>query len=110
MQDHCAYRTLGYNYMAFFHYIPNKVFGTQSLRITTCEDLLRPALIGVIVVFLSTLFWIIQANPTHEPSFSHVIGFTQSGNGTRRLKVFERRFADFLPLFSLNAIEGIMKW
>jgi hypothetical protein len=96
--------------MAFFHYIPNKVFGTQSLRITTCEDLLRPALIGVIVVFLSTLFWIIQANPTHEPSFSHVIGFTQPGNGTRRLKVFERRFADFLPLFSLNAIEGIMKW
>ena len=96
--------------MTLFHYIPNKVFGTQSLGITTCEDLLRPALIGVIVVFLSTLFWIIQANPTHEPSFSHVIGFTQPGNGTRRLKVFERRFADFLPLFSLNAIEGIMKW
>jgi hypothetical protein len=72
------------------------------------EDLLRPALIGVVVVFLSTLFWIIQA--THEPSFSHVIGFTQAGNGTWRLKV-ERRFADFFPLFSLNAIgEGIMKW
>jgi len=73
------------------------------------EDLLRPALIGVVVVILSTLFWKIQA--AHEPSFSHVIGFTQAGNGTLRLKAFERRFADFFPLFSLNAIgEDIMKW
>jgi len=31
------------------------------------EDLLRPALIGAVVVFLSTLFWLIQSNPTHEP-------------------------------------------
>jgi hypothetical protein len=46
------------------------------------EDLLRPALIGVVVVFLSTLFWLIQSNPTHEPSFPHVVGFTQAGNNT----------------------------
>jgi hypothetical protein len=64
------------------------------------EDLLRPALIGVVVVFLSTLFWLIQANPTHEPSFSHVVGFTQAGNGTHWLKAFERIYADFLPLLS----------
>jgi len=62
------------------------------------EDLLRPALIGVVVVFLSTLFWKIQA--AHEPSFSHVIGFTQAGNGTLRLKAFERRFADLFPLLT----------
>ena len=73
------------------------------------EDLLRPTLIGVVVVFLSTLFWKMRA--AHEPSFSHVISFTQAENGTRRLKAFERRFADFFPLFSLNAIgEDIMKW
>jgi len=46
------------------------------------EDLLRPALIGVVVVFLSTLFWLIQSNPTHEPLFHHVVGFTQAGNST----------------------------
>lgn len=67
------------------------------------EDLLRPALIGVVVVFLSTLFWLIQANPTHEPSFSHVVGFTQAGNSTHWLKAFERSFADFLPLLSLGS-------
>ena len=66
------------------------------------EDLLRPALIGVVVVFLSTLFWLIQNNPTHEPSFSHVVGFTQAGNSTHWLKAFERSFADFLPLLSLG--------
>jgi hypothetical protein len=67
------------------------------------EDLLRPALIGVVVVFLSTLFWLIQANPIHEPSFSHVVGFTRAGNGTHWLKAFERSFADFLPLLSLGS-------
>jgi uncharacterized protein YjbI with pentapeptide repeats len=67
------------------------------------EDLLRPALIGLVVVFLSTLFWSIQANPIHEPSFSHVVGLTQAGNGTHWLKAFERSFADFLPLLSLGS-------
>ena len=67
------------------------------------EDLLRPALIGVVVVFLSTLFWLIQANPTHKPSFSHVVGFTQAGNSTHWLKAFERSFEDFLPLLSLGS-------
>lgn len=67
------------------------------------EDLLRPALIGAVAVFLSILFWLIQANPTHEPLFSHVVGFTQAGNGTHWLKAFERSFADFLPLLSLGS-------
>jgi hypothetical protein len=67
------------------------------------EDLLRPTLVGVVVVFLSTLFWLIQANPSHEPSFSHVVGFTQAGNETHWLKAFERSFADFLPLISLGS-------
>ena len=67
------------------------------------EDLLRPALVGVVLVFLSTLFWLIQNNPTHEPSFSHVVGFTQAGNSTHWLKAFERSFADFLPLLPLGS-------
>jgi hypothetical protein len=65
------------------------------------ENLLRPTLTGIIIVFLSTLFWLTQINPTHERSFSHMAGFTQAGNGTHWLKAFERSFADFLPLLSL---------
>jgi uncharacterized protein YjbI with pentapeptide repeats len=66
------------------------------------EDLLRPTLLGVVVVFLSTLFWLMQSNPIHEASFSHVIGFTQVGNVTHWSKAFERSFADFLPVLSLG--------
>jgi len=39
------------------------------------EDLLTSTLVGAAMVFGSTLFWLIQANPTHEPSFSHNVGF-----------------------------------
>ena len=46
------------------------------------EDLLRPTLAGITIVFLSTLFWLIQANPVHEPSPSHIVGFSQVGNHT----------------------------
>jgi hypothetical protein len=46
---------------------------------------------------------LIQANSTHEPSFSHIVGFTQAGNGTHWLKAFERSFADFLPLLCLGS-------
>jgi hypothetical protein len=32
------------------------------------EDLHRPALAGGVIIFLSTLFWLMQENPTLEPS------------------------------------------
>jgi hypothetical protein len=65
------------------------------------EDLLRPTLAGITIVFLSTLFWLIQANPVHE--VSHIVGFSQVGNSTQWQKAFERSFADFLPLLPLGS-------
>jgi hypothetical protein len=67
------------------------------------ESISRPAAVGVITVFLSTLFWLIQTNPTSEPSLSNVAGFAHAGNMTHWLKSFERSFADFLPLLSLGS-------
>ena len=61
------------------------------------EDLLRPTLAGITIVFLSTLFWVAQANPVHEPSLSHIVGFSQVGNHTQWYKSFERSLADLIP-------------
>jgi uncharacterized protein YjbI with pentapeptide repeats len=75
------------------------------------ESISRPAAIGAIILFLSTLFWVTQSNPILEPQFdpsaesditSTFVGFAQVGNGTQWLKAFERSFADFLPLLSLG--------
>ena len=45
-----------------------------------------------------------QSNPYAEPSLSHVTGFTQVvANHTQWQKAFERSFADFLPLLSLES-------
>ena len=68
------------------------------------ENLLRPTLIGIAIVFGSTLFWLMQSNPYAEPSLSHVTGFTQVvANHTQWQKAFERSFADFLPLLPLGS-------
>jgi hypothetical protein len=84
------------------------------------ESIARPTLIGAITVFLSTLFWLTQSNPTLEPHFSFFadnasaavadnklttsayIGLAQFTNGTQWLKAFERSLRDFLPLLSLG--------
>jgi hypothetical protein len=62
-------------------------------------------------VGLSTFFWLLQNNPTLEPSFiannssgtSNFINFThlEVWNSTHLLKAFERSVADFIPLLSL---------
>jgi len=45
-----------------------------------------------------------QSNPYTEPSLSHVTGLTQVvANHTEWQKAFERSFADFLPLLSLES-------
>jgi hypothetical protein len=75
------------------------------------EDLLRPTLVGIAIVFGSTLFWLIQNNPTAEPSLSVVskhsshnisnfinMTYLSVWNNTHVLKAFERSFSDFLPL------------
>ena len=68
------------------------------------ENLLRPTLLGISIVFGSTLFWLMQSNPYAEPSLSHVTGFTQVvANHTQWQKAFERSFADFLPLLLLGS-------
>jgi len=70
------------------------------------EDLVRPTITGVVIVFLSTLFWLTQTNPFHEPSFSQIAGITQMGNHTQWQKAFERSFVDFLPLLPIgNKVE-----
>jgi hypothetical protein len=65
--------------------------------------LLRPTLVGMAIVVVSTIFWLIQANPTHEASLSHIVGFSQIGNSTQWQKAFERSLADFLPLLPLGS-------
>jgi hypothetical protein len=73
------------------------------------ESIWRPTAIGAITVGLSTLFWLIQNNPTAEPFIpfisnptSNYINLTQIlNNNTHSLKAFERSVADFIPLLSL---------
>jgi Pentapeptide repeats (9 copies) len=77
------------------------------------EDLLIPTLVGIVIVFLSTLFWLTQSKPTLEPHFlinsssslynstSHFVYLNQAGNSTHWQKAFERAMGDFIPLLSL---------
>ena len=74
------------------------------------ESIVKPTIVGVATVALSTLFWLIQNNPTSEPSLSltsnsdsisNFINVSQLGvwnNSTHLLKAFERSIADFIPL------------
>jgi hypothetical protein len=75
----------------------------------------RPTLIGIIIVGLSTLFWVLQNYPTAEPSLSLIanskphmantvhnfITISQILNNTHTLKAFERSLGDLLPTLSL---------
>lgn len=79
------------------------------------ESIWRPTVIGIGIVAVSTLFWLIQNNPTAEPSFSLIanskphmakpvtnfINVSQILNNTHTLKAFERSLGDFLPTLSL---------
>jgi hypothetical protein len=72
------------------------------------EDLLRPTLVGIVIVFLSTLFWLMQSKPILEPHFfvnsslynstSHFVYLNQTGNLTQWQKAFERSLSDLIPL------------
>ena len=72
------------------------------------EDLLRPTLVGIVIVFVSTLFWLMQSKPILEPHFfvnsslynstSHFVYLNQIGNLTQWQKAFERSLSDLIPL------------
>jgi hypothetical protein len=75
------------------------------------ESIIRPTIIGAVTVGLSTLFWLMQSEPTLEPHFfinstlynstSHFVYLNQTGNMTQWLVAFQRSFGDFLPVLSL---------
>jgi hypothetical protein len=67
------------------------------------ESLWRPTLAGVVILFLSTLFWLIQINPSAEPSFTNTVGFANATKITVWQRSFERSMADFLPLLTLGS-------
>jgi uncharacterized protein YjbI with pentapeptide repeats len=66
------------------------------------ESIWRPTLAGLVIVFLSTLFWLIQINPSAEPSFTNTVGFANATKITVWQRAFERSMADFLPLLSIG--------
>ncbi len=79
------------------------------------EDLLRPTLAGILIVSLSTSFWLTQSRPTLEPTLNltyikpeianHTSTFILLKNATNYmhlLKAFQRSIADFIPLLPLG--------
>ena len=75
------------------------------------ESILKPTIIGVIIVGLSTLFWLMQSNPTLQPTFStkahfpysNFTGLSNATNPIQLQKAFERSLADLLPILSLGS-------
>ena len=72
------------------------------------ESISRPTLIAVIIVTLSTLFWVTQSNPTLEPHFSPTpetnststfVGFEKAGDATQWLKGFEKVLQVFFRFY-----------
>jgi hypothetical protein len=64
------------------------------------ESIWRPTLAGIVIVFLSTMFWLIQIDPNGVPSFTNTVGFTNAREITVWQTAFERSMADFLPILS----------
>jgi uncharacterized protein YjbI with pentapeptide repeats len=76
------------------------------------ESIWRPTLAGLVIVILSTLFWLTQSNATLQPSLLennprhlNTANFTGTANFTNinhLLKSFERSFAGFIPLLPMG--------
>jgi hypothetical protein len=58
------------------------------------------------------LFWLIQINPSAEPSFTNTVGFANAAKITVWQTAFERSIADFLPILSMKegVTEGIVDY
>jgi uncharacterized protein YjbI with pentapeptide repeats len=73
------------------------------------ESIAKPIIIGAITIGLSTLFWLMQSNPTLQPTlstnahfpYSNFTGLANATNHIQLLTAFQRSLADFLPLLSL---------
>jgi uncharacterized protein YjbI with pentapeptide repeats len=61
------------------------------------ESLIRPTLAGAAIIFLSTIFWLIQINPIGEPSVTNTVGLANATNITVWQSALERSMADILP-------------
>jgi uncharacterized protein YjbI with pentapeptide repeats len=75
------------------------------------ESIARPTIVWIIVVLLSTLFWVMQSNPSLEPHFdpsleaadnSTFIGIREIDNAGHWLKGFERSLGGFLLFLSVG--------
>jgi uncharacterized protein YjbI with pentapeptide repeats len=89
------------------------------------ESILKPTIIGIITIGLSTIFWLMQSDPTFRPSLSannpsssnisNFIWLSKFGDANHLLKSFERSFAGFIPLLPMGSeikvgiIDYIMK-
>ncbi|MFI5407021.1 MAG: hypothetical protein ACHQ1D_10985, partial [Nitrososphaerales archaeon] len=49
------------------------------------EDLHRPTLVGILIVFLSTLLWLSQSNPNQDPSFLPSLTNTNIDNNNSKI-------------------------
>ena len=77
------------------------------------ESILKPTIIGIITIGLSTLFWLTQSNPTVQPSLlennprslntANFTGIDNFTNPNHLLKSFERSLADFIPLLPMGS-------
>jgi len=81
------------------------------------ESIRNPSVAGLVIVFLSTLLWLMQENPELEPLLpifqsdddatnnvtSKFVGFDKFGDRAHWLKAIERSIADFIPLLPLGS-------
>ena len=67
------------------------------------EDLKRPVIAGIVILTMSTFFWLIQINPSAEPTFTSTAGLANATNIAVLQKAFERSMTDFLPVLSSPA-------
>ena len=84
------------------------------------ESIVRPTIIGAIIVGLSTIFWLIQNNPAAEPSLSVIpnkanttsnfINLTHLfvWNSSNLQTAFKRSLTDFLPLLSSSSNAAVI--
>jgi uncharacterized protein YjbI with pentapeptide repeats len=76
------------------------------------QDLVRPFLFTIGILFFATLFWMGQPNAfTPDPSIINFTGFQEiaKGNDTHAIKSFERSFSSFIPIVSPGLNLGVEK-
>ena len=75
------------------------------------ESIVKPTIIAAITIGLSTLFWLMQSNPTLQPTFSsnahfpysNFTGLANATNYTQWQEAFKRSLEDFVPVLSIGS-------